>query len=78
MAKLYPLLLKRKDERQCFISVRGRSSGDVLDRVPEALLHRHEEAGQEEAPEGHQAATEPLPRPLLRHIRSVIIFLCAE
>ena len=49
--------------------VRGGRAGDVSNREPETLLHRHEEAGQEEAPEGHQEASEPLPRALLRHFR---------
>ena len=49
--------------------VRGRRAGDVPDGEPEALLHRHEEARAEEAAEGDQAAAEPLPRPLLRHLR---------
>jgi hypothetical protein len=51
------------------LTVRGRGAGDVPDGVAEALLHRHEEAGAQEAAEGDQAAPEPLPRPLLRHLR---------
>ena len=46
-------------------SVRGRSAGDVLDGVAEALLHGHEEARPQEAAEGDQAAQEPVSRALL-------------
>ena len=49
-------------------TVRGRRPGNVPDRIAKVVLHGHEEAGPEEAAQGHPPTHQRVPGPLLRHL----------
>jgi hypothetical protein len=52
-----------------FFAVRGRCSGNVFDREPEALLHCDEEVGQKKAAKSDKETEKPVLGSVLRSLQ---------